>query len=51
MKTYPNQSKAKIFVVLAMVILLISCITYFTNITNHDIVFADPTSNVITFTR
>ena len=49
MKTYPNQSKAKIFVVLAMVILLISCITYFTNITNHDIVFADPTSNVITF--
>ena len=46
MKNYPNQSKAKIFVILATIILLLSC---FTTINKHGIVLADTTSNVITF--
>lgn len=44
MKRCIERQKTKIIVVSAMLMLLLSC---FTTIKKHDIVFADPTSNVI----
>lgn len=45
MKNYHNQSKAKIFAILAILILFLSC---FTTFNKHDIIFADISSNIAT---